>query len=83
MEIRVRYYASLVDHISDMCAESLVLPEGTTIARLKLALGERHPQLIPLLQIALTLVNKRYVFRCDQPLRDGDEVDLLPPICGG
>ena len=83
MNIRVRYFASLVDYSSDVRTESLSVPEGATVAEVKIALGKCYPELIPLLEIALALVNRHYVFAGEQPLHDGDEVDLLPPISGG
>jgi molybdopterin converting factor small subunit len=83
MNIVVRYFASLPDYSSDTRTESLSLPEQATITEVRLALGERYPELIPLLDIGLVLVNGRYVFAGGQPLHDDDHVELLPPICGG
>ncbi len=65
------------------CSEAAVdAPDGCTAGALLPLLAAAHPgleALFPSLQLA---VNQRYAAR-DAPLRDGDEVALIPPISGG
>ncbi len=61
---------------------SLDLPEGATVASLRAALAERLPALDPLwpyLQVAVD----REIAAPESPLRDGQEIALLPPVAGG
>ena len=55
----------------------LELPVPATLAALL-----EHPRLAPLPPEALFAVNQAFVQR-DAPLRDGDEVALMPPVSGG
>jgi len=55
----------------------LPLPAPATLAALL-----EHPRLADLPREALFAVNQAFVDR-EAPLRDGDEVALMPPVSGG
>ena len=79
VKIRVRCFASVRELLGADVVE-VELPEGATLAALKLELAERAPDL---LRLPLTqAVNRRYA-TADQQLADGDEVAFIPPISGG
>ena len=61
-------------------AATVELPEGATVAQLLERLSERRPAEM-LFGIAVS-VNAEFATPA-QPLRDGDEVGLLPPVSGG
>ncbi|BDU76728.1 MoaD/ThiS family protein [Mesoterricola sediminis] len=58
-------------------AEAFPLPEPPTLEALL-----AHPRLAPLPADALLAVNQSFAPRT-APLRDGDEVALMPPVSGG
>jgi molybdopterin synthase catalytic subunit len=60
----------------------LTLPEAATVSALKRALAEQMPALAPALPTALVSVNREFALP-DDPLHDGDEVALFPPVSGG
>jgi molybdopterin synthase catalytic subunit len=61
---------------------SLELPEGATVETALEAALAAWPNLEPHRRSTVIAVNQRYALRND-PLRDGDEVALLPPVSGG
>ncbi|MBI4339468.1 MAG: molybdopterin converting factor subunit 1 [Chloroflexi bacterium] len=63
-------------------ATTLVLPEGATVADLIAALRGRYPALRFDAASTMVAVNLEYVSQ-DHPLRDDDEVALIPPVSGG
>jgi molybdopterin synthase sulfur carrier subunit len=81
MEIRVRFFASLVDRTG--CAvERVNLPAPADVGQLWNALLERHP--------ALGRLEYRPAVACDLEYADWDrdldgvgEVAFLPPVSGG
>ena len=80
MRITVKLFASLRERAG---VATLVrsVPEGTTAGALLAALEEDLPALRAAGRIALA-VNSEYT-RAGQPLRDGDELALIPPVSGG
>lgn len=74
MRVTVRYFAALRE-LRGRETESLELPEGTTAAE---AYRRSGPHDIP----ATFAVNEAFVPGAT-PLRDGDELALLPPLGGG
>jgi molybdopterin converting factor small subunit len=81
MEIRVRFFASLVDRTG--CAEERVeIPPPADVGRLWETLLERHPE--------LGRLGYRPAVACDLEYADWDhdllgvaEVAFLPPVSGG
>ena len=81
MKIQVRYFAVLRERLrSD--GELIELPEGADVAAALAALGERHEAFRGLRDRCQTAVNQSMV-RSDEPLHDGDELALIPPVAGG
>lgn len=81
MQVRVLLFGVLKDKFPQS-AGSLQLPAGATVAALLehfRALHPQHEDIWPSLAVA---VNQQYAPKT-QPLADGDEVALLPPVSGG
>jgi molybdopterin converting factor small subunit len=81
IHVTVRLFAQYAELLQDEAILLALEPPGTVgqaIARLR----REHPrgQLLP--ERPLVAVNLRHV-GVDQPLADGDEVALLPPLAGG
>jgi molybdopterin converting factor subunit 1 len=81
MEVRVRFFATLRDH-AGVEETHLRLEDPATVSSLLEQLGDRYPRLRPSLDTALVAVNREYVF-AENPIREGDEVALFPPVSGG
>ena len=58
------------------------LPEGARILDLKARLGNDLPDLAPLLDSVLVSIEREFAFDGD-PVPDGAEVALFPPVSGG
>lgn len=82
MEIRVLYFAVARDRAGGTSEERLELPAGATVAALAEALAGRHPDLAALGGHLRYAVNEAFAGPAD-PLHDGDEVALIPPVSGG
>ena len=81
MKVQLLFFATFRDRAGQSRAE-LDLPEGATVASLKERLAGQYPGLAPLLGHALVSVNQSYAFDPD-PVPDGAEVALFPPVSGG
>lgn len=81
MNVTVRFFARTRD-LAGM--ESLVvnLPNGSTVADLRLVLAEKLPALKNLLVHCALALDGDYA-AADATLKDGSEVALLPPVSGG
>lgn len=81
MRIELLLFASLKDRAkSDRL--TLELDDPATVADLKARLASTNPDLAASLPTALVSVNREFAFATD-PLKDGDEVALFPPVSGG
>ena len=78
MRVRVLYFGMLKE-IAGKDAEELQLPEGSTVADL---LDRCAPQVADHRDVLAVALNLEYA-SASEPLRDGDEVGLLPPVSGG
>ncbi len=58
------------------------LPEGSTAGDLLDLLVETHEALVPYAPMIKLAVNRKYA-PPQTPLREGDEVALIPPVGGG
>lgn len=56
--------------------------DGSTIMDLKLMLARECPELSPLLPAVRIAMDGAYVTD-DQPIRDGAELAVIPPVSGG
>ncbi len=83
MKIGVRLFAMLRE-LAGVERLELPVPPGSTVRGLVGALGAARPALAAPLgeRRILVVVNERYA-DLDTPLREGDEVALLPPVSGG
>ena len=81
MHIRVLYFAILREKLR-RDEEGLELPGAPTIGDALEAIAARNPEIAALLPQVQTAVN-RSMAPAAQPLRDGDELALLPPVAGG
>lgn len=78
---RVLFFAQLRDRVG---ADELVvrLPTGSTGRDLVRWVSRHHPKAEGLLGVSRLAVHCEYV-PLDTPLRDGDEVAVIPPVSGG
>jgi molybdopterin converting factor subunit 1 len=81
VDVDVRYFA-VIREIVGRAAERRRVAEGSTAGDLFADLVAEHPRLERLKPVTLLMVNQKYV-DAGQPLRDGDEVALIPPVSGG
>jgi molybdopterin synthase catalytic subunit len=81
MHIRVLYFAILREKVRRE-EESFELPGAPTIGDALEAIALRRPEIAALLPQVQTAVN-RSMSPAAQPLCDGDELALLPPVAGG
>ncbi|MGQ9457268.1 MAG: MoaD/ThiS family protein [Anaerolineae bacterium] len=76
MKVIVHVHGGLLRFSGGVSPLELDLPEGTTVAEVMARLG------VPPSEVFTTVVNRQFVSE-DTPLRDGDRLDLVPPIPGG
>lgn len=81
MKIRLLAFASAGDALGTTETE-LELPDGSRVADLRARLDRDHPALAPLWPRLAIAVDGRIAGQ-DEPLADGVEVALLPPVSGG
>jgi molybdopterin converting factor subunit 1 len=81
MKISVLYFASARD-LASTRAETLTVPEGSSLGGLAAAIFRLHPALGRQKSSVKFSVNFDVV-EADTPLKDGDEVGVLPPVAGG
>jgi MoaE-MoaD fusion protein len=81
MQITVRFFAMMREHLGTSTA-TLDVPEGTTAADVFALATQDAPRLSGLQRSVMVMVNEDYA-EPDQPLRDGDDVALIPPVSGG
>lgn len=81
MRVTLRLFATLRDRAQTDTVE-LHLPDAVNVEALIKHVSLEFPVLGPALPNALVAVNHEYAF-ADDPVRDGDEVALFPPVSGG
>ncbi len=79
MEVKVKLFATLRDFLpenSDGKSCQMEIDETTTIAQIitKLKIPEEIPKIILVNGLSGTI---------DQPLKEGDELSIFPPVAGG
>jgi molybdopterin converting factor subunit 1 len=81
MIVEVLLFASLKDaaHADRI---SVSLSQDATVADLLHAVSDQHPALSRHLPHCRVAVNREYA-RNDEPVQEGDEIALLPPVSGG
>jgi molybdopterin synthase catalytic subunit len=81
MQVRVLYFGTLKDKFLKE-GETIELPEGSTIATLREHYQKAAPEHGSMWKILAVAVNQEYA-QASHPLKDGDEIALLPPVSGG
>jgi molybdopterin converting factor subunit 1 len=84
MRVKLLYFGVLKDMLG-ASEEGIDLPEGATAGDLVRILRERTSNILMeerLWQSLAVAINRHYA-SSQQPLREGDEVALLPPVSGG
>ena len=81
MTITVRLFARSRD-LAGADALSVELAVGATAADLRRRLAAQCPRLAPLLERSALAVDDEFAGEA-QPLREGGEIALLPPVSGG
>ncbi len=79
--VTVKFFAATRDAVG-MARETRDVPKGTTADQLLDILKQDHPALDEPSKQIIVAVNKE-TGKGDRPLKDGDEVALLPPVSGG
>jgi molybdopterin converting factor subunit 1 len=80
MQVSVRLFASVREALGTS-AVTVELPDNATVGALTRELHSRFPQMRDL-PPAMVSVNFEYVGE-DHPLRDNDQVAVIPPVSGG
>lgn len=81
MQIQVLFFA----HFKEKTGSAkiiLSLPEGATVAAMKTALAGRFPAIAPLLDNCVVSIDRQFAFD-DDPIPDGAEAGVFPPVSGG
>jgi molybdopterin converting factor subunit 1 len=80
MQITVLYFASARER-AGTSREMVEVPAGLRVPAIREWLGNRHPQLAPVLSRMRIAVNQE--FEEESVLEDGDEIAVIPPVAGG
>jgi molybdopterin converting factor subunit 1 len=79
--VTVRLFARLADMAGSRSLD-VDLGEGLCAGDMLALLAREHPGVAALGANVMYAVNQEYVPR-DHPLRDGDELAIIPPVSGG
>ena len=82
MNITILFFASLRERTGDT-KKILILDDGKTVNDALQLLGNHYSKVRFRDEILSIAVNQAYITDKNYPLRDGDQVALLPPISGG
>jgi molybdopterin converting factor small subunit len=81
VKIEVQFFSYFKDATG--CAQIMEeMPEGAVVRDLLARVHARFPKLSPAARSTLVAVGVEYASP-DQPLRNGDQVSLFPPVQGG
>jgi MoaE-MoaD fusion protein len=81
IKISVLFFAILKEKTGVSRIE-IEVPEGLTVAELKIVLAERYPAIKSFLKSVVTSVNREFAFDEDR-IPSAAEVALFPPVSGG
>jgi MoaE-MoaD fusion protein len=82
MALSVRLYAVCRERAGVDRVSIALPPQGTTVAGLLALIAQATPVLAPLLPLVRVAVNQEMA-RADDPVKETDEVALIPPVSGG
>ncbi len=80
MKVLIKYFASAAD--AARRREESFDTDARTVGELLARLGQTYPALASLRPYLRVAVGQEYATDTDR-LSDGDEVAILPPVCGG
>lgn len=81
MEVKLRYFASLREHLGKS-EETRKIPDGATVGTIWDLLIQERPELRKLERSIVFAVAKEYVDK-NHTLQDNDELAFIPPVSGG
>ena len=81
MKVEVQFFSYFKD-AAGRAAATEELPEHATVRQLMQRIHERFPKLAPAARSTLVAISLEYASP-DQPLKEGDQVSLFPPVQGG
>jgi MoaE-MoaD fusion protein len=81
MRVQVLFFGQLKD-LTGRSSESLPLAERATLSDVLQHYADKFPDIRKLSSSLALSINREYATQ-DAPLKDGDEVALLPPVSGG
>lgn len=81
MRVTLRFFAGIREAFG-RGEETREVEPGATVGSLMATLGAERPEIGAARRSLMVMVNQEYA-RDDRPLRDGDEVALIPPVSGG
>ena len=81
MKIKVKFFAVFHEMFSRR-EENMELPDGTTIMDILKSLESEKPNFTEYYDSMQIAVNWEYAAK-STPLKNGDEVALIPPVTGG
>jgi molybdopterin synthase catalytic subunit len=83
VELRVLYFAKAREVVGKS-EEAVTLAAPATAASLQAHLVATYPDLASVLRSCVFALNQEYVqMEASVPLKDGDEVAVIPPLSGG
>ncbi len=82
MKINLLFFATLRS-LTGLKSLALDLPPGSRVADLKLEVAARFPAVTPALRGSVLVSVNREFASDDDPIPDGAEVALFPPVSGG
>lgn len=82
MKINVLYFAQLKAALGGTGGESIDLQPGATVGDLVKEVTRRHPE-VEGFHGSLLLAHNQQWTTPTTPLKEGDEVALMPPVSGG
>lgn len=81
MDLNVLYFAHVKERVG-LAAETVSVPDGSTVREVASLLARRHPSIAPLLASVRFAVDGEFA-RPDDPVPAGSEFVLVPPVAGG
>ena len=81
MKVTVKLFASAREALGKSEIE-IAVPDPATVGALRVAIAERYPQLLPLVERSLFAIDANYA-RDEDPLADAAEVACILPVSGG